>query len=1053
MAVRRSITLLCCVAFCATLSSAQIVLNAAYTTTAPTFGCGSGSQSSTFLTTDLNAWLYVSVSSSAIGDVLEVDYLRPDGTLYTTIGSNPLTRAGDQCFDPGLPISGTIAMNYLGTWTIRGYWNGLTLFTTTFTLSPPPNPGGGGPPTGVNLLKNPGGEQTAGDPNCGAASFIISWSIDSPGASLCQYGNFEIHPGDPGPSDRGANYFTGGPANSFSELSQHLDVSSYASLIDGGFFQYVFSGWLGGFDSVDDSVTATATFRDASTNMTGYARIGPVLAADRNNITGLIQKSANGMVPRATRIVDVVLQFTNVAGTGYNHAAADSMSLVFGQPGGGGGPNCIYNVNPLSNSVGASGGSETVLVTTTAGCTWTASTTTSWITIVSGASGSGNGSVNYQVAVNASTNLRTGTITIAGQTHTVTQAPGCAYTLSSASANAPAAGASGLVLVFSASFCAWTATSNASWITVAPSAGGTGFGGVKYTVAANSGGARSGTLTAAGQTFAVSQAAAPGLTPAIAPGGIVNAASYLPANVSSGATSLGGAIAQGSFFSIFGSNLGPAQSQSQASYPLQTLWGGVSVTVSQGNTSVNAYPVFVSAGQINAIMPSNAPLGDVQVAVINNGVTETPVSITISSANFGIFTTAAGKGPGIIQNYVSATQLPLNTRSAPAMPGQTEILLGTGLGGIGAPDNLTPPVGSLAGRFSVTVGGKTAPVLYSGRLPGAAGVDQINFQVPTDAPSGCYVPVQVQAGSGYSNIATMAISAGGGPCSDPQNPLSSVTASGGKTGSVLLARADVIAPLQPGQPSVPLTIDLGAATFADTTGTASLGNMFLAAPPVGTCSALSGGLDLASLLGAGAGSPLGTLGRNLDAGPSIGVSAGLALKPLDATVQSSPYAGILGGPAPAGLTDLPSLLDPGTIQISGSGGKDVGAFKASAAMGTGVAWSNRSQISPIDRSTPLTIKWSGGDASKLVLIAGSSTDLTMNTSVGFVCFAPSAPGSFTVPVSALANLPATLGIANTAGMLMVATIPGGSYPTFQASGLDAGFIFTMNLAESAVDIK
>ena len=65
----------------------------------------------------------------------------------------------------------------------------------------------------------------------------------------------------------------------------------------------------------------------------------------------------------------------------------------------------------------------------TSGCNWTAtvsSSASSWITITSGASGSGNGTVTYAVAGNSSASSRTGTMTIAGQTFTVTQAPGAA---------------------------------------------------------------------------------------------------------------------------------------------------------------------------------------------------------------------------------------------------------------------------------------------------------------------------------------------------------------------------------------------------------------------------------------------------------------------------------------------------------------------------------------------------------------------------------------------------------------------------------------------------
>jgi hypothetical protein len=57
------------------------------------------------------------------------------------------------------------------------------------------------------------------------------------------------------------------------------------------------------------------------------------------------------------------------------------------------------------------------------------------------------------------------------------------------------------------STCGWTATSTAQWISVTAGATGMGNGSVSYSVAANTGGARSGTVTIAGQTFTVNQAA------------------------------------------------------------------------------------------------------------------------------------------------------------------------------------------------------------------------------------------------------------------------------------------------------------------------------------------------------------------------------------------------------------------------------------------------------------------------------------------------------------------------------------------------------------------
>lgn len=80
---------------------------------------------------------------------------------------------------------------------------------------------------------------------------------------------------------------------------------------------------------------------------------------------------------------------------------------------------CTYAISPSSNTFPSGGGSGGVDITTQSGCTWTAKSKVSWITL-SPSSGTGNGSIVYVVSVNNGAK-RTGTMTIAGKTFTVTQ--------------------------------------------------------------------------------------------------------------------------------------------------------------------------------------------------------------------------------------------------------------------------------------------------------------------------------------------------------------------------------------------------------------------------------------------------------------------------------------------------------------------------------------------------------------------------------------------------------------------------------------------------------
>jgi len=110
----------------------------------------------------------------------------------------------------------------------------------------------------------------------------------------------------------------------------------------------------------------------------------------------------------------------------------------------------------------------------------------------------------------ASTFTRSGSANIAGQGINFSQGgTQCSYSLRTLTAGVPATGGSGDVGVVAPQACIWTATSNASWLTIA-SSGIAGTADVLFVAQANtSGSPQTGTLTVAGQTFTVTEAAAP----------------------------------------------------------------------------------------------------------------------------------------------------------------------------------------------------------------------------------------------------------------------------------------------------------------------------------------------------------------------------------------------------------------------------------------------------------------------------------------------------------------------------------------------------------------
>lgn len=160
---------------------------------------------------------------------------------------------------------------------------------------------------------------------------------------------------------------------------------------------------------------------------------------------------------------------------------------------------CTFAVTPSSRTVAATGGGEAFDVETAAGCSWTAVSNAPWLSVTAGASGSGNGRVTFSAAANQG-DARTGTLAIAGTLVSVNQpATACAFSVAPGSASFGSAGGTASFTVTGTSSCAWTASSPDAWVTITGGASGTGSGIVSVAVAATSGGARTSTLTIAGQ--------------------------------------------------------------------------------------------------------------------------------------------------------------------------------------------------------------------------------------------------------------------------------------------------------------------------------------------------------------------------------------------------------------------------------------------------------------------------------------------------------------------------------------------------------------------------
>ncbi len=247
-------------------------------------------------------------------------------------------------------------------------------------------------------------------------------------------------------------------------------------------------------------------------------------------------------------------------------------------------------------------------------------------------------------------------------------------------------------------------------------------------------------------------------TPAIAPTkGVISAGQF-------GAFS---SVAPGSWIEIYGSNLAADT----------RLWDGSDFNGAQAPTSLDqtsvtvggqaAFIDYISPGQVNAQVPSNATTGSQPVVVTTASGSSAPFTVTVNQVQPGLLAPGAFSIGG--KQYVAALfpdgvtfALPTGTisgvASRPAKPGDTIVLYGVGFGPV------TPniPAGQIVGQsnalssaFQIFVAGAKATVTYAGLAPNYVGLYQFNIEVP-NVGAGNAVPLTFTL-AGANNSQTLYI--------------------------------------------------------------------------------------------------------------------------------------------------------------------------------------------------------------------------------------------------------------------------------------------------------
>ncbi len=131
------------------------------------------------------------------------------------------------------------------------------------------------------------------------------------------------------------------------------------------------------------------------------------IAPNANSTINLTVGVASTAMPNVTNSASV----SNANAVNPSNDTATDFTIV--------GPACTYSISPTSRIFMDAGGSGVIAITFPSGCPWTATSNASWITITDVSIA--QGSVSYSVAVNPDPRSRTGTMTVAGQTFTITQ--------------------------------------------------------------------------------------------------------------------------------------------------------------------------------------------------------------------------------------------------------------------------------------------------------------------------------------------------------------------------------------------------------------------------------------------------------------------------------------------------------------------------------------------------------------------------------------------------------------------------------------------------------
>jgi uncharacterized protein (TIGR03437 family) len=223
------------------------------------------------------------------------------------------------------------------------------------------------------------------------------------------------------------------------------------------------------------------------------------------------------------------------------------------------------------------------------------------------------------------------------------------------------------------------------------------------------------------------------------PQGVVSAASFAPA---------GNPIGPGEFIALYGSGLAKSLQVTVPPYPTGAGLNGVTVLIN--NKPAALY--FVSAGQINCIVPYSTTGPTATIVVNNGGTNSNTVTVPVAVTAPGLFSSdQSGTGAGAIRH----ADFTLVNAASPALGGETVLVYLTGMGAVNPPlaDGVgggSSPLNNATAQVNVLIGGIAGQVSYSGLAPGFPGLYQINVTLPPLPPGATgSIPLAIATNNAY----------------------------------------------------------------------------------------------------------------------------------------------------------------------------------------------------------------------------------------------------------------------------------------------------------------